>query len=98
MSEATDVALLCLQALVIDYNLPYPTGTAVGTMIRSFFNDGTNARQQAFMMCKVSELGRFSTNAADMYRVTRCCTLGCPCPLLHCLLDHASRLSPPIAF
>ena len=40
------------QPLVITYNLPYPTGTAVGTMIRSFFNDGANARQQALMMCK----------------------------------------------
>ena len=41
------------QPLVIDYNLPYPTGTAVGTMIRSFFNDGANARQQALMMFRV---------------------------------------------
>ena len=45
------------QPLVIDYNLPYPTGTAVGTMIRSFFNDGANARQQALMMFRVRLLG-----------------------------------------
>ena len=37
---------------MIDYQLPYPTGTAVGTMIRSFFNDGANARKQALMMAK----------------------------------------------
>jgi OPT family oligopeptide transporter len=44
------VNLTVRKPLVIDYNLPYPTGTAVGTMIRSFFNDGANARQQALMM------------------------------------------------
>lgn len=38
------------QPLVITYNLPYPTGTAVGTMIRSFFTDGATARKQALMM------------------------------------------------
>ena len=41
------VNLTVRKALVIDYNLPYPTGTAVGTMIRSFFNDGRSARRQA---------------------------------------------------
>ncbi len=42
------------QPLVIDYNLPYPTGTAVGTMIRSFFNDGAQARKQAIMIAKTA--------------------------------------------
>ena len=46
------VNLTVRKALVIDYNLPYPTGTAVGTMIRSFFNDGRSARRQALMLAK----------------------------------------------
>ena len=46
------VNLTVRRALVIDYNLPYPTGTAVGTMIRSFFNDGRSARRQALMLAK----------------------------------------------
>jgi hypothetical protein len=50
-----------VQPLVIDYNLPYPTGTAVGTMIRSFFNDGANARQQALMMFRVRFLDNHRT-------------------------------------
>ena len=46
------VNLTVRKPLVIDYNLPYPTGTAVGTMIRSFFNDGRSARRQALMLAK----------------------------------------------
>ena len=33
--------------LVIDYKLPYPTGTATGVMINSFFTNGDLAKQQA---------------------------------------------------
>ena len=32
--------------LVIDYKLPYPTGTATGVMINSFFTNGDLAKQQ----------------------------------------------------
>ena len=32
--------------LVIDYKLPYPTGTATGVMINSFFTNGDLAIQQ----------------------------------------------------
>ena len=55
-ASLTRTGALRMQPLVIDYNLPYPTGTAVGTMIRSFFNDGANARQQALMMFRVRRL------------------------------------------
>jgi len=41
------VNLTVRKPLVIDYKLPYPTGTATGVMINSFFTNGDLAKQQA---------------------------------------------------
>ena len=40
------VNLSVRKPLVIDYKLPYPTGTATGVMINSFFTNGDLAKQQ----------------------------------------------------
>jgi hypothetical protein len=44
------VNLSVRKPLVIDYKLPYPTGTATGVMINSFFTNGDLAIQQVTVM------------------------------------------------
>ena len=46
MSAGIFVNLTVRKPLVIDYKLPYPTGTATGVMINSFFTNGDLAKQQ----------------------------------------------------
>jgi uncharacterized oligopeptide transporter (OPT) family protein len=51
------VNLSVRKPLVIDYKLPYPTGTATGVMINSFFTNGDLAKQQAMRLLKLGIAG-----------------------------------------